>query len=257
MATYLDKILAAHREAAAADARSIGELIAECRELPAPRGFRAALADAPQLAVISEIKRRSPSKGDLNAGLDPAALADAYKRGGATCLSVLTDADYFGGSPADLRAARAACDLPVLRKDFTVSVHDVVDARLMGADCVLLIAAALSPGELNEFHALATDVGLDVLVEIHDEPEMELALGAGATLIGVNQRDLVTFEVDHARAVRMGSAFPDGIVKVAESGVRGRADAESLRAAGYDAVLVGETLVTADDPAAALTDLIV
>ena len=257
MATYLDKILAAHRAAAAADARSIGELIAECRALPAARGFRAALAAAPQLAVIGEIKRRSPSKGDLNAGLDPAAMASTYERGGATCLSVLTDVDYFGGSPADLQAARAACDLPVLRKDFTVSVHDVVDARLMGADCVLLIAAALSPGELDEFHALAIDVGLDVLVEIHDEPELELALGAGATLIGVNQRDLVTFEVDHARAVRMGSAFPEGVVKVAESGVRGRADAQSLRAAGYDAVLVGETLVTADDPAAALTDLIV
>ena len=257
MATYLDKILARHREVAAADTRSLDALVAEARELPATRAFRAALAGASQLAVISEIKRRSPSKGDLNAGLDSAAMAATYARGGATCLSVLTDAEHFGGSAADLQAARAACALPVLRKDFTVAAHDVVDARLMGADCVLLIAAALSPGEINEFHALATEIGLDVLVEIHDEPEMQLALDAGATLIGVNQRDLVTFQVDHARAVRMGSVFPDGVVKVAESGVRGRADAESLRGAGYDAVLVGETLVTAPDPAAALQDLIV
>ena len=257
MATYLDKILARHREVAAADTRPLDSLLAEARETPPTRGFRAALAAAPQLAVISEIKRRSPSKGDLNAGLDPADIAATYERGGATCLSVLTDTEHFGGSVADLQAARAACSLPVLRKDFTVSAHDVADARLMGADCLLLIAAALSPGELNEYHALATEIGLDVLVEIHDEPEMELALAAGATLIGVNQRDLVTFQVDHARAVRMGGVFPDGVVKVAESGVRGRADAESLRAAGYDAVLVGETLVTANDPAAALTDLIV
>lgn len=207
--------------------------------------------------MISEIKRRSPSKGDLNVGLDPAVMAATYARGGATCLSVLTDSEFFGGSAADLQAARAACQLPVLRKDFTVSQHDVLDARLMGADCLLLIAAALEPAELKDLHALAVEVGLDVLVEIHDEPEMEVALAAGATLVGVNQRDLVTFQVDHARAVRMGAAFPDGVVKVAESGVRGRADAESLRAAGYDAVLVGETLVTAGDPAAALADLIV
>ncbi len=257
MTTYLDKILERHREVAAADTRVLDALISEARDLPPTRGFRDALAGASQLAVISEIKRRSPSKGDLNAGLDPAVMAATYQRGGATCLSVLTDEEHFGGSAADLQAARAACALPVLRKDFTVAAHDVVDARLMGADCALLIAAALAPGELAEYHTLATEIGLDVLVEIHDEPEMEVALAAGATLIGVNQRDLVTFQVDHARAVRMGAVFPDGVVKVAESGVRGRADAESLRAAGYDAVLVGETLVTAADPSAALADLIV
>ena len=257
MSTYLDTILARHREVAAADTRPLDALLAEARELAPTRGFRAALAASDRLAVISEIKRRSPSKGDLNAGLDPADLAATYARGGATCLSVLTDEEHFGGSAADLQAARGACSLPVLRKDFTVCAHDVADARLMGADCVLLIAAALDPAELADYHALATELGLDVLVEIHDEPEMEIALAAGATLIGVNQRDLVTFQVDHARAVRMGSVFPHGVVKVAESGVRGRVDAESLRAAGYDAVLVGETLVTAADPAAALADLIV
>ncbi|MEY4175407.1 MAG: indole-3-glycerol phosphate synthase [Actinomycetota bacterium] len=255
MATYLDRILARHREVAAADHRSIGALIDDARAMPVARGFRAALAGLDHLAVISEVKRRSPSKGDLNAGLDPVWLAQAYERGGASCLSVLTDEEFFGGSAADLQAARGACALPVLRKDFTVSERDVLDARLMGADCVLLIAAALDRAELVGFHALAVEIGLDVLVEIHDEPEMEAALEAGATLVGVNQRDLVTFQVDHARALRMASAMPDQVVKVAESGVRGPADAADLHAAGYHAVLVGETLVTSGDPEAAVRAL--
>ena len=145
---------------------------------------------------------------------------------------MLTDGPSFGGSPEDLAAARAACPLPVLRKDFTVSANDVLDARLMGADCVLLIAAALDDAELAEFRALATEVGLDALVEVHDEPELERALTAGATLVGVNQRDLVTFEVDHARAARMASVFPDSVLSVAESGVRGPEDAADLGGRG-------------------------
>jgi indole-3-glycerol phosphate synthase len=185
----------------------------------------------------------------LNIGLDAAVLAGQYERGGASCLSVLTDVEFFGGSVADLQTARAACSLPVLRKDFTVSAHDVCDARIMGADCVLLIAAALSTDELVRFHRLAIEVGLDVLVEIHDERELEAALAADATMVGVNQRDLVTFQVDHERALRMAGVIPDGVVKVAESGVRGRDDAAALHAAGYQAVLVGETLVTSTDPA--------
>jgi indole-3-glycerol phosphate synthase len=208
------------------------------------------------LAVIAEIKRRSPSKGDLRPSLDPAVLAATYERGGASCLSVLTDEEFFGGSAADLGAARRACSLPVLRKDFTVSALDVADARLMGADCVLLIAAALEEPELVDLHRLAIDVGLDVLVEIHDEAELDVALAAGATLIGVNQRDLITFAVDHERAVRMATVIPDDVVKVAESGVRDRDDARALRDAGYHAILVGETLVTADDPAAALARML-
>ena len=255
-ATYLDTILARHREIAAADGRRFERVLDEARSMAPTRGFRSALAGREQLGVIAEIKRRSPSKGDLNFGLDPAIWAATYERGGATCMSVLTDAEFFGGSVDDLQAARAACSLPVIRKDFTVSELDVLDARLMGADCVLLIAAALERVELASLHALAIDVGLDVLVEIHDEAELEHALAAEATLIGVNQRDLVTFEVDHDRAVRMGAAIPDHAVKVAESGVRGRNDARSLRDAGYDAVLVGETIVTSDDPAAAIADLI-
>ncbi len=255
-ATYLDKILDHHRAVAAADRRSLERLLDEARSMPPARGFRAALAGRSELGVIAEIKRRSPSKGDLHIGLDPAEMAATYERGGAACMSVLTDVEHFGGSVADLRTARAACSLPVIRKDFTVGERDVLDARIMGADCVLLIAAALSPVELAALHALAVDVGLDVLVEIHDERELEHALAAEATLIGVNQRDLVTFQVDHERAVRMAGVIPDHAVKVAESGVRGPADARSLRAAGYDAVLVGETLVTSGDPAAAIADLI-
>ncbi len=249
MATYLDRILARHRELAALDERPLDDLIAAACAMPPTRGFADALRGGQHLHVISEIKRRSPSKGALNVGLDPAAMALAYQAGGATCLSVLTDVEHFGGSIVDLQGARAACALPVLRKDFTVSAHDVCDARIMGADCVLLIAAALSTDELVEFHALARQVGLDVLVEIHDERELDAALAAGAAVIGVNQRDLVTFQVDHERALRMAGVIPDGAVKVAESGVRGGDDAAALHAAGYHAVLVGEILVTSDDPA--------
>jgi indole-3-glycerol phosphate synthase len=253
--TYLDRILERHRDVAASDERSLDELVAQVADLAPARGFRQALVDADRLAVIGEVKRRSPSKGDLNSDLDPAAMARAYEAGGASCMSVLTDVEFFGGSTADLRAARGACSLPVLRKDFTVAPLDVVDTRLMGADCVLLIAAALDPDELRALHGLAHRVGLDVLVEIHDEKELAVALEVGATLIGVNQRDLVTFDVDHERAIRMARIIPDDVVKVAESGIRGPADARSLRDAGYHAVLVGETLVRAADPIATVESL--
>jgi indole-3-glycerol phosphate synthase len=254
-ATYLEQILERHREDAAADQRSLGPLVDEAAEMPPTRGFEAALRGRPTLGVIAEIKRRSPSKGDLNTTLDAGALAATYERGGAACLSVLTDREFFGGSADDLQAARSATSLPVLRKDFTVCELDVVDARLMGADCVLLIAAALDPAELVDLHALGLQVGLDVLVEIHGEAELEHALSAGSSLIGVNQRDLVTFEVDHERAVRMARLVPGEAVKVAESGVRDGDDARGLRSAGYAAVLVGETLVTSDDPANTIAEL--
>ncbi len=257
MTTYLDSILEHHRAVAAADHRSIDALIAEASAMPPTRRFAAALRGQSRLAVIGEIKRRSPSKGELFGDLDPATMAQAYERGGASCLSVLTDGPHFGGSVVDLQMARAACTLPVLRKDFTVDERDVVDTRIMGADCVLLIAAALDNGEMRAFHQLATSIGLDVLVEIHDEEELQVALDAEATMIGVNQRDLQTFRVDHERAVRMAAVIPPNVVKVAESGVRDRQDAQSLRSAGYHAVLVGESLVTSGDPAAAIADLCV
>ena len=255
--TYLDNILDHHRARAASDERLLDALIDEALACVPPRGFAQAISATPHLAVISEIKRRSPSKGDLNADMDAAVMARNYQAGGASCLSVLTDVPHFGGSVEDLQAARNACSLPVIRKDFTVDARDVCDARIMGADCVLLIAAALSPIELADFLALARRIDIDALVEVHDEAELDVAVNAGATLIGVNQRDLVTFNVDQERAVRMGSLIPSNLVKVAESGVRGREDALALRAAGYDAVLVGEHLVTSPNPSQALTDLCV
>ena len=252
--TYLDKILAAHREVAAADTRDVAALREQCMQLAPARDFAAALA-APGLSVIAEVKRRSPSKGDLAADLDPAEVARAYAEGGAACLSVLTDVDHFGGSPQDLQAARAAVDLPVIRKDFTVCVADVYDARIMGADAVLLIAAALDDDELATFSQAASDVGLTALFEIHDEAELERALAADAKVVGVNQRDLITFEVDQERAVRMAPQIPEGLVRVAESGVRGVDDAAVLYQAGFDAVLVGESVVTAGERAAAVRAL--
>jgi indole-3-glycerol phosphate synthase len=256
--TYLDRILAAHRRVAAAEPRPLDGLVARAAAEPPCRGFRSALvaaSAADRIAVIAEVKRRSPSKGDLAPGLDPAALGAAYAAGGAACLSVLTDVEFFGGSPGDLAAAREAAGVPVLRKDFTVSAHDVADARLFGADAVLLIVAALSDAELAGFLGLARDLGLDVLVEVHDEAEVDRALAAGADVVGVNQRDLVTFEVDRERAARLAPMLPDGVVRVAESGVAGPDDAAALADAGYHAVLVGEWLVRQGDPAAAVRSL--
>jgi len=202
--------------------------------------------------LLSQKLKDVRPKGNLNIDVDPAVLAQQYEQGGATCLSVLTDVEHFAGSPEDLRIAHRSVGLPVLRKDFTVDVRDICDARLMGADAVLFIAAALTGAEMASFHEVATNLGLDVLVEVHDERELETALAANASMIGVNQRDLVTFQVDHERAVRMGGVIPSNVVRVAESGVRGRDDAQSLRDAGYDAVLVGESLVTATNPTESL-----
>lgn len=257
MATYLDRILAAHRAAAAEDDRDLDVLRAEALNRPQTRGFEAALRRADTVAVIAEVKRRSPSKGDLAPGLVPAELAASYQAGGAAAVSVLTDVEFFGGSPGDLRQARDAVDLPVLRKDFTVSEADVLDARIMGADALLLIAAALSAEELASYAGLARQVGIDALVEVHDEAETEIALAAGATLIGVNQRDLYTFEVDLDRARRVAAAMPDYVTRVAESGIRNGDDVRELADAGFAAVLVGETLVRSVDPAAAVRGLTV
>jgi len=254
--SYLDAIVAAHRARSAGDRRDLGLLVAQAQDSSPPRGFARSLAGRNEgLSVIAEVKRRSPSRGALALDLDPGALARSYAAGGAAALSVLTDEDHFGAHPGDLAAARAGAGLPVLRKDFTVSEADVCDARLMGADAVLLIVAALSDDEVGRFAALAGRLSLDALVEVHDEAELERALDAGATLVGVNQRDLTTFEVDPHRAGRLAAAIPDEVVAVAESGIRGPDDARRLADAGYDAVLVGESLVTASDPRAAVAAL--
>lgn len=255
MATYLDRIIASHRAHAAGDGRDLAALEAAARSVGPARGFEAALRAGDHLAVIAEVKRSSPSKGPLRADLDPASMAESYERGGAVALSVLTDSEFFDGSEADLRAARGAVGTPVLRKDFTVSKRDVLDARIMGADAVLLIVAGLSDGELTDFLALARSVGMDILVEVHDEAEASRAISAGATLVGVNQRDLHTFEVDTERAVRVAGSLGSGVCRVAESGIRGRDDVARLADAGFDAVLVGESVVRSADPSAAVARL--
>jgi indole-3-glycerol phosphate synthase len=257
MATYLDRILANHRAAAASDVRDLDALAQQARSSGPTRGFARCLAGGEGVAVIAEVKRASPSKGLLAPDLDAARIATDYQRGGAAALSVLTDHGFFRGSTDDLQAARAATTLPVLRKDFTVCSADVLDARCMGADAVLLIAAALSPDELVELMALADSVGLDALVEVHDDREAAWALAAGATLVGVNQRDLYSFEVDTDRAVGVARMLPEGVVRVAESGIRDGDDVHRLADAGFDAVLVGEALVVSPDPAAAVRELLI
>lgn len=255
MPAYLEEILVSHRARAAADDRALAALLEQAHATPAPRDFAAPLR-GDGLSCIAEIKRRSPSKGDLDPDLSPELVAKEYVAGGAACLSVLTDGEYFGGSPADLAAAREASGLPALRKDFTVAEADVVDARLMGADAVLLIVAALDDETLRRCAARADDLGLAALVEVHDEAELERALAVGARIVGVNQRDLRTFSVDHDRACAFAAMIPAGVLAVAESGVRDADDARRLGDAGYDAVLVGEVLVRAADRAGQLRALV-
>lgn len=243
--TRLEQIVDVHRAAAVADVRSSSELLSQAKSTPLPRDFEAALR-APGLSVIAEVKRRSPSAGDLAPDLDPAQLASQYEVGGAACLSVLTDEAFFSGSVEDLQRARAAVQVPVLRKDFTVHERDIADARIMGADAVLLIVAALSDDELRTFASVARDLQLAALFEVHDEEEVTRAVRADATIIGVNQRNLHTFDIDRSLATRLRPLLPDGVVTVAESGVRDATDAKALAAAGYDAVLVGTSLVRAN-----------
>ncbi len=259
MPTYLDSILAAHRERAAGDLRDLDAALEAAGSAGPVRSFDGAIrtaSDRDGMAMIAEVKRRSPSKGELDPDLDPAAVAMEYEAGGATCLSVLTDRDFFGGSAADLASARSACSLPVLRKDFTVSPLDVCDARAMGADAVLLIVAALDDGELNSLLHLSEQLALTALVEVHDELELGRALDAGARMVGVNQRDLRTFEVDRGRALALGASIPSDVVAVAESGIRDADEVALLTGAGYRAVLVGETLIRSSSRRAAVGALL-
>src|SRR5580692_2948835 len=255
MPTYLEEILASHRARAASDGRVLDDLVEQAQATPQPRDFAAALR-GDGLSCIAEIKRRSPSKGDLDPDLQPELVAKEYVAGGAACLSVLTDSDFFGGAAADLAAARQASGLPVLRKDFTVQEADVVDARLMGADAVLLIVAGLEDELLRRCAALADELGLAALVEVHDAQELERALAMGSRIVGVNQRDLRTFQVDHERACALATDIPADVLAVAESGIRDADDARRLAECGYDAILVGEALVRAEDRAGRLRELV-
>ena len=221
----------------------------------ASRGFRAALTATPRVALIAELKKASPSAGLIRPDFDPARIARCYEQGGARCLSVLTDKSFFHGAPEHLRDARAATDLPVLRKDFILSEIQVLEARAWGADCVLLIVAALGVKELAALLACTREHGMDALVEVHDEEELETALATKADMIGINNRDLHTFKVDIETACRLAPAVPEDVVVVAESGIKSRADVEKLKACGVRAVLVGETLLRAEDLAAAARGL--
>jgi indole-3-glycerol phosphate synthase len=255
MATVLDKILVATREEVARRKAtvSLSTLDTAIRAQEPPRGFAAALAAkaASGHALIAEIKKASPSKGLIRADFDPPAHARAYETGGAACLSVLTDKPWFQGDEAFLVAARAACGLPVLRKDFMVDPWQVTEARAIGADAILIIVAALDDGEMADIEAAAIEQGMDVLVEVHDEAELERALRLGSRLIGVNNRDLRDFSVDLGRTERLAERMPPGTQIVAESGLATRADLDRLAGAGIHRFLVGETLMRQTDVAAA------
>lgn len=218
---------------------------------PPLRGLRSALGDLERVSLIAECKRRSPGAGEIRPDLDPAALSAGYERAGASALSVLTDETYFGGSLEDLAAVRQATSIPILRKDFTVSPLQVLEARATGADAVLLIVRILSDTELGSLYAEARGLGMDVLVEVHDAGELGRAASLGADLIGINNRDLSTFTSDLDTTLRLLEDAPDGALVVSESGIASVEDVERLGEAGVDAILVGETLLRASDPVSA------
>jgi indole-3-glycerol phosphate synthase len=237
--------------------RGLYEVMDAARAQPPARGFaqrvRTLAAQGP--AVIAEIKKASPSAGVIRPDFRPAEFAASYAQAGAACLSVLTDVQYFQGADAYLQQARAACDLPVLRKDFLVDPWQVWESRLLGADCVLLIVAALSRAQLQDLDGLAREAGLDVLVEVHDEEELEAALDTGAELVGVNNRDLHTFTTDLATSERLRPLLPEGRTLVTESGIHTVADVRRLQAADIHAFLVGEAFMRREHPGAGLREL--
>ena len=258
MADILAKICADKRRDVAVRKTRIAMAELERRAAAAdpPRGFMRRLATDARPALIAEIKKASPSRGLIRAIFDPPALARSYREAGASALSVLTDTPYFQGSDDDLRAARQSCDLPVLRKDFTLDPYQIVEARALGADCVLLIMAALTPDESFTLYRLARSLGLDVLAEVHDPRELDQALALDEALLGVNNRDLKTLAIDLANFERLAQRVPAGRFLVAESGLKTHADVERVAAAGAGAILVGESLMSQTDIAAATRALL-
>ncbi len=254
--SVLDDILAAKRDEVAARRAAVS--VSALRERPLyaepRRGFRAALAARPAPAVIAELKRASPSRGQIRAAYDPAAIARGYAAAGAAALSVLTDGPYFGGALEHLALARAASGLPCLRKDFLIDPFQVDEARAFGADAVLLIVAAVTARQGTELLAAAGAAGLDVLVEVHTEAELERAAALGATLVGINNRDLATLDVSLATAERLAPRAPVGALVVAESGLRSAAEVRRMVQAGAHAVLIGEAFMEKSDPGAALAE---
>ena len=260
MSDILQRILARKREEI--DARrarvSENELVARLRGAPRLRGFADALRTkiaSGRPAVIAEVKKASPSKGVMRPDFHPDAIAASYAAGGATCLSVLTDIDFFQGSDEYLQQARDACALPALRKDFTIDAYQVYESRALGADCILLIVAALDDARLRELAQLAATLGMDVLVEVHDGAELERALHADTVLIGINNRNLRTFETRLDTTLELRTRVPADRLLVTESGIHAPADVARMRAAGVHAFLVGEAFMRADDPGAELRRL--
>ncbi|TWO68306.1 indole-3-glycerol phosphate synthase TrpC [Caenimonas sedimenti] len=260
MPDILDQIVAVKREevAAAKKKKSLEAMRDDAFSRVLTRGFEQALrakVAAGQAAVIAEIKKASPSKGVLREDFMPADIAQSYAEHGAACLSVLTDRQFFQGSSDYLKQARASCDLPVLRKDFLVDAYQVYESRAMGADCILLIAASLSDAQMAEFEAIARTLDMAVLVEVHDGAELDRALRLKTPLVGVNNRNLRTFEVSLDTTLGMLADIPSDRLLVTESGILGRDDVQKMRAAGVHAFLVGEAFMRAPDPGAALAAL--
>lgn len=260
MADILTEIIAhkATEIAARKTQRPLSELLQAAASADAPRGFVSALQQkraAGEPGIIAECKKASPSKGVIREDYDPVLIAASYARGGAACLSVLTDQRYFQGDDADLVAARAACALPVIRKDFMIDPYQVVEARALGADCILLIVACLSDAELDELSAAAVEHGMDVLVEVHDRTELERALRLRSPLIGINNRDLKRFVTDLDTTIGLLGDIPDDRLVVSESGIHTPEDVRYLRDYGVHAFLVGEAFMRAPDPGVRLAEL--
>jgi indole-3-glycerol phosphate synthase len=258
MPTILDKITATKRDeiALAKSLRPPAEVEKAAAAAPAPRDFFGALSGGPPIRLIAEVKKASPSKGVIRADFDPVAIARIYAAHGASCLSVLTDEQYFQGHLDYLRAVKAAVELPILRKDFILDPYQVYEARAAGADAVLLIAECLDDCGLRSLHRLIVDLGMTPLVELYEPTNLPRVLEAGAALIGVNNRNLHTFEVDLEHSIRLHEQVPRECVFVSESGIRGRADVERLQSAGVDAILVGESLMRQPDIGAAVDALL-
>lgn len=258
--TVLKKILQRKKEEVAERLaiKSLAQLVEEAKTAEAPRGFARALLERIEQqrpAVIAEIKKASPSKGVIRADFNPEAIARSYQAGGAACLSVLTDIDFFQGADLYLQQARAATSLPVIRKDFIVDPYQVWESRALGADCILLIAAALTPTQMHDLHQQALEVGLDVLIEVHNAEELEQALLLPNPLIGINNRNLHNFEVTLETTFELLSQIPKGRHVITESGIEQPAQIRSMMARGVYGFLIGETFMRADDPGAKLSEM--
>lgn len=258
--TILKKILARKREEIAERSAIVSaeELLVRAGSASAPRGFAAAMAAkiaAGESAVIAEIKKASPSKGVIREDFDPASIAASYAAGGAACLSVLTDVDFFQGADEYLQAARAACDLPVIRKDFIIDKYQIYEARAMSADCILLIVSALSEDQLHQLHDEAKSLGIDVLIEVHDKAELEIALKLDNPMVGINNRNLHSFEVSLENTYQLLEQIPAGKIVITESGIHQRDDVAAMRDRNVNAFLVGEAFMRSDEPGQRLREM--